>query len=135
MVRTTMREPHMRRLEAMTIDAPPTFDAAYRHASLAAQIGETVRDTREAAGLSQNELATRMGTGTTAVARIETGHSRTTLAALQKVADSSTPSPAGPPTRSADRPPNPERHTSSRSVIDVELVSGLWRGPAQVSSR
>jgi transcriptional regulator with XRE-family HTH domain len=49
-------------------------------------VGEKIRDAREAAGLSQRELAARMGTSQAAVARLEAGGVGATLTTLQKVA-------------------------------------------------
>ncbi len=45
-----------------------------------------MRDAREAAGLSQRELAARMSTSQAAVARLEAGGTGATLTTLQKVA-------------------------------------------------
>ena len=87
MARTTMRELHERRLAAMTTEERDTFDGAYRHATLAARVGEIVRDARTAADLSQRELAARMGTSQPVVARIEAGHVGATLTSIQKIAD------------------------------------------------
>jgi transcriptional regulator with XRE-family HTH domain len=49
-------------------------------------VGEKVRDAREAAGLSQRELAARMGTSQAAVARLEVGGVGATLTTLQRMA-------------------------------------------------
>ena len=59
-------------------------DAAVR---LALEFGEKVRDAREALGLSQRDLAARMGTSQAAVARLEAGGVGSTLTTLQRVAD------------------------------------------------
>jgi len=87
MARTTMRALDERRFAAMTPEQRVTFDAAYKEATLAARVGEMVRDAREAAGLSQRGLAARMGTSQPVVARIEAGHVGATLTSLQKIAD------------------------------------------------
>lgn len=87
MARTTMRELHERRLATMTTEERDTFDVAYRRATLAARVGEMVRDAREAAGISQGDLAARIGTSQPVVARIEAGHVGATLTSLQKIAD------------------------------------------------
>ncbi len=71
----------------MTTEQREEFDNAYRQASLAERVGEIVRDAREAAGLSQRELAIRMRTSQPVVARIEAGHVAATLTSLQKIAD------------------------------------------------
>lgn len=62
------------------------FDQAYEASRLAIGVGEKVRDAREAAGLSQRDLAARMGTSQAAVARLEAGGVGATLTTLQKVA-------------------------------------------------
>ena len=55
-------------------------------ARLAIDVGEKVREAREAAGLSQRELAVRMSTSQAAVARLEAGGTSATLTTLQKAA-------------------------------------------------
>jgi transcriptional regulator with XRE-family HTH domain len=62
------------------------YDRAYDAAQLAAEVGERVRAAREAAGLSQRELAARMGTSQAAIARLEAGGVGATLTTLQRVA-------------------------------------------------
>lgn len=62
------------------------FDATASATSLALDLGEKVRDAREAMGLSQRKLASRMGTSQAAVARLEAGAVGATLTTLQKVA-------------------------------------------------
>lgn len=86
MVRTTIEELKRRRLAAMSDDEPPDFDETYDATRLALEVGERVRDAREAAGLSQRELAARMSTSQAAVARLEAGGTGATLTTLQKVA-------------------------------------------------
>ena len=61
-----------------------SHDAAVR---LALEFGEKVRDEREALGLSQRDLAARMGTSQAAVARLEAGGVGSTLTTPQRVAD------------------------------------------------
>ncbi|MCP4087877.1 MAG: helix-turn-helix transcriptional regulator [Actinomycetia bacterium] len=63
------------------------FDETYATARLALEFGEQVRGARERAGLSQRDLATRMGTSQAAVARLEAGGVGSTLTTLQRVAD------------------------------------------------
>lgn len=87
MAPTTMRELHERRLTAMTTEQRDTFDVAHRSATLAARVGEMVRDAREAAGISQRELAARMATSQPVIARIEAGHVGATVTSLQRIAD------------------------------------------------
>lgn len=86
MVRTTIEELKRRRLAAMSDDERADFDETYDATRLALEVGERVRDAREAAGLSQRELAARMSTSQAAVARLEAGGTGATLTTLQKVA-------------------------------------------------
>ncbi|MGF1596195.1 MAG: helix-turn-helix domain-containing protein [Acidimicrobiales bacterium] len=62
------------------------FDDAYDATKLAIEVGEKVRGAREAAGLSQRDLAARMGTSQAAIARLEAGGVGATLTTLQRVA-------------------------------------------------
>ncbi|HVX19918.1 MAG TPA: helix-turn-helix transcriptional regulator [Acidimicrobiales bacterium] len=75
-----------KRLDAMSTDERAEYDRAYAAATLAAEVGERVREAREAAGLSQRELARRMGTSQAAVDRLEAGGVGATLTTLQRVA-------------------------------------------------
>ena len=75
-----------KRLTAMSPEERSRFDAAYEATRLALDVGDKVRDAREHAGISQRELATRMGTSQAAVARLEAGGVGATLTTLQKVA-------------------------------------------------
>lgn len=86
MARTTIDDVKQRRLDAMNAEERVEFDAAYAPTRLAISVGEQIRDAREAAGLSQGELAARMGTSQAAVARLEAGGVGATLTTLQKVA-------------------------------------------------
>ncbi len=86
MTRTTIDEMKRRRLATMSDDQRAEFDETYEATRLALEVGERVRDAREAAGLSQRELAARMGTSQAAVARLEAGGTGATLTTLQKVA-------------------------------------------------
>ena len=86
MARTTIDEMKRRRLATMSDDERAEFDETYEATRLALEVGERVRDAREAAGLSQRELAARMGTSQAAVARLEAGGTGATLTTLQKVA-------------------------------------------------
>lgn len=86
MTRTTINELKNRRRDAMTPEERAAFDQTYDATRLALEVGEKVRDAREAAGLSQRDLAARMGTSQAAVARLETGGVSATLTTLQKVA-------------------------------------------------
>lgn len=86
MARTTIDDLKARRLGQMSEAERTEFDATYAATKLALEVGEQVRDAREAAGLTQRELASRMGTSQAAVARLEAGGVGATLTTLQKVA-------------------------------------------------
>jgi HTH-type transcriptional regulator / antitoxin HipB len=86
MKRTTLSELKNRRVDSMTAEEKVAFDAGYESAKLAIEVGEKVRDAREAIGLSQRDLASRMGTSQAAVARLEAGGVGATLTTLHKVA-------------------------------------------------
>ena len=86
MGRTTMEELRNRRLVAMTSAERAEFDEAIASARLAIEVGEKVREAREAVGLSQRELAARMSTSQAAVARLEAGGTSATLTTLHKAA-------------------------------------------------
>ncbi|MCZ7628941.1 MAG: hypothetical protein M5U19_07680 [Microthrixaceae bacterium] len=61
MARTTINDLKARRLDQMSAAEGDDFDATYTATRLALEVGEQVRDAREAAGLTQ-QLASRMGT-------------------------------------------------------------------------
>ncbi len=86
MARATTDELKRRRLAAMSDQERAEFDDAYEATRLAHEVGERVRDARESAGLTQRELAARMGTSQAAVARLEAGGTGATLTTLQKLA-------------------------------------------------
>jgi len=64
----------------------PAARRAYDDARLAYEIGRQVRELREAQGLSQGEVAHRMGTTQSVVARLEAGGTKPTLRTLERVA-------------------------------------------------
>jgi transcriptional regulator with XRE-family HTH domain len=70
----------------MTVTERKEYDRAYAEAQLAAEVGERIHAAREAAGLSQRELARRMGTSQAAIDRLESGGVGATLTTLQRVA-------------------------------------------------
>jgi transcriptional regulator with XRE-family HTH domain len=71
----------------MTTDQRAAFDEAYRSAGLAGQVGELIRNARSEAGLTQRQLAERMGTTQAVIARIEAGSVGATLTSLQRAAE------------------------------------------------
>jgi ribosome-binding protein aMBF1 (putative translation factor) len=75
-----------KKLGAMSQAERAEYDQAYAEARLAAEVGEHIHAAREAAGLSQRELARRMGTSQAAVDRLESGGVGATLTTLQRVA-------------------------------------------------
>lgn len=87
MTRRSITDIKTARLAAMSADERAQFDETYAAARLALEFGEKVRVAREAAGLSQRDLAMRMSTSQAAVARLEAGGVGSTLTTLQKVAD------------------------------------------------
>lgn len=75
-----------KKVGAMTKAERSEYDRAYAEARLAAEVGERIHAAREAAGLSQRELARRMGTSQAAIDRLEAGGVGATLTTLQRVA-------------------------------------------------
>ena len=61
------------------------YDRAYAEADIAGRLAEVVYRLRTTARLTQSELARRMGTTQSAVARVEGGGSTPTLALLDRV--------------------------------------------------
>jgi ribosome-binding protein aMBF1 (putative translation factor) len=86
MARNSWQDLKGKRLRGMSAAERAEYDRAYDAAQLAAEVGERVRAAREAAGLSQRELAARMGTSQAAIARLEAGGVGATLTTLQRVA-------------------------------------------------
>ena len=84
--RPTFGELRQRRFNTMSANERAEFDAAFAVARLALEVGEKVRDAREAAGLTQRDLAARMSTSQAAVARLEAGGTSATLTTLHKAA-------------------------------------------------
>jgi ribosome-binding protein aMBF1 (putative translation factor) len=78
--RKTWSDLRRRRLEK------PAARAGYQDAQLAYELGRQVRDLREAHGLSQRELAERMHTTQSVIARLEAGGSKPSLSTLERVA-------------------------------------------------
>lgn len=65
--------------------AEPEVRAGYERARRAFELGARVRQLREAAGLSQAELARRMGTSQSMIARLEAGGADPKLDTLERV--------------------------------------------------
>jgi ribosome-binding protein aMBF1 (putative translation factor) len=86
MARTTINQLKKRRLASATPSERAAFDDAYVAAALAIRVGEQIRSARDAAGLSQRDLAERMGTSQAAIARLEAGGVGATLTTLQRAA-------------------------------------------------
>ena len=118
MTRTTWTEMSEARRTAMNEAERAEYDQAYAEARLAADLGERIRAARETAGLSQRELATRMGTSQAAVARLEAG------GAGCHAHDS-------PPRRRGPRPG--AQHRPSTLGIGV-LVADIFSRPSTISS-
>jgi ribosome-binding protein aMBF1 (putative translation factor) len=67
------------------VEDQAVYDRAYAEADLAGRLAEIVYRLRSAAGLTQTELARRMGTTQSAIARVESGGSTPTLDLLDRV--------------------------------------------------
>ena len=63
------------------------FREAYDETRRSYEFGVLARTLRTAAGLTQKELATRMGTTASAIARLEAGGTSPTFATLEHLAD------------------------------------------------
>lgn len=85
MSRTSWTDLKQQRVAAMS-DAERADEQAYAEARLAAEVGERIRSAGEAAGLSQRDLARRMGTSQAGIVRLEAGGVGATLTTLQRVA-------------------------------------------------
>lgn len=86
MTRPAWKDLKNKRLQAMTETERNEYEQGYAEAALAANLGEQIRVEREAAGLSQRELAARMGTSQAAIARLEAGGVGATITTLHRVA-------------------------------------------------
>lgn len=64
----------------------PAAKAGYERARRAFELAEQVRELREAKGLSQSELARRIGSTQPAVARLEAGGVAPTIETLERIA-------------------------------------------------
>jgi ribosome-binding protein aMBF1 (putative translation factor) len=86
MARASWDDIKARKLAGLTADERQEYERGYAEAQLAAEVGERVRAARESAGLSQRELAARMGTSQAAIARLEAGGVGATLTTLHRAA-------------------------------------------------
>ncbi|MFE7743402.1 multiprotein-bridging factor 1 family protein [Nocardia sp. NPDC057455] len=68
------------------VRATPEYQAAYRAAQLAYELGKKVREAREQRGWTQTELARRAGMKQHAISRFEAGDSVPTLQTLDRIA-------------------------------------------------
>lgn len=82
----TINDLKLSRLEKLSDAERAEFHETEAGARLALEVGERVRDCREAAGMSQREMAARMRTSQAAVARLEAGRTGATLTTLQNAA-------------------------------------------------
>lgn len=73
-------------IDSLPSEDRKTFDEAYATAGLAMELAETVFRARETAGLTQTELARRMGTTQSAIAAIESGARTPTVELLDRLA-------------------------------------------------
>jgi ribosome-binding protein aMBF1 (putative translation factor) len=64
----------------------PVARAGYEKARLAYELGRQVRELRESHGLSQRQLAERMHTTQSVIARLEAGGSKPSMSTLERVA-------------------------------------------------
>lgn len=83
---TAYREVKRARDKAMSEADRAVYDEAYEHAGTALRLAELFYDTRVQSGLSQSELARRMGTSQPVIARIEGGSSTPSVDMLDRLA-------------------------------------------------
>ncbi len=86
MSRSTIDQIAERRLNEMSAEERAEFEEGRQAVELAFRIGNSIRELREAAGLSQRALARRMRTSQAQVARVEAGMVAATLSTLQRAA-------------------------------------------------
>ncbi len=82
----TWREAQSKKLARMTAKERAEYDAATEEAELTLVLAELVYSAREAAGLTQNELAQRMGTSQSVISQIEGGAHVPSVPMLQRIA-------------------------------------------------
>ena len=86
MTHTSFEEIVARRREKLDDLARADYDSKKAALVVAQRAGMAIRDAREDAGLTQTDLAARMGISQPLLARIEAGRTNITLATLAKVA-------------------------------------------------
>jgi transcriptional regulator with XRE-family HTH domain len=107
-------------LEGLQRKYPPAdreeYDRARAAAELAGAMAELVYGMRSKAGLTQTELAARMGTTQSSVARMESGGSLPTIDMLARLAHAT-----GVPVR-----------LQAPGLADVEILAGRRRSPSAI---
>lgn len=83
---TPFEEIHAVRMAKLTEAERDEYDAAYDAAGVALELATLFYNTRTEAGLTQAELAARMGTSQPVIARIERGGSTPTVDMLGRLA-------------------------------------------------
>jgi transcriptional regulator with XRE-family HTH domain len=83
---TSFEDIATRRREDMDEAARADYESKKAALAVALRVGIAIRDARENAGLTQTDLAARMGVSQPALARIEAGRTNVTLATLAKIA-------------------------------------------------
>ncbi|MFT4187442.1 MAG: helix-turn-helix transcriptional regulator [Aeromicrobium sp.] len=83
---TTATEYHEKRLAAMTPEERAEFERASVEADLALDLAQAIYDARQAAGMTQAQLAEAMGVSQSHVSALEGGGGIPTLTTLAKVA-------------------------------------------------
>ena len=86
MTHTSFEDIRARRRAAMGAADQAHYGVKKAELAAALRTGIAIRDTRKAAGLTQTELAARMGVAQSALARIEAGRTNITVATMVKVA-------------------------------------------------
>jgi ribosome-binding protein aMBF1 (putative translation factor) len=86
MSRVSWSELKERKVSSMSVAERAEYEPALAESRFALEVGERIRTAREAAGISQRELARRMSTSQASVGRLESGSVAATLATLQRAA-------------------------------------------------
>ncbi|MFD7309812.1 helix-turn-helix domain-containing protein [Promicromonospora sp. NPDC059942] len=86
MAHRTWNELRTNRTEQMTPAERETYKKAYDEAALAHELATLVYDARTAVGITQAELARRMGTHQSVIARLENGGGMPSIPTLDRLA-------------------------------------------------